>query len=108
MNFPRISIRENRQGRTGLSLALRCFLILILVVSSVIFASRLASYHHLKEQKQALLEQKQSTEERIGEIDHALNSQLDEEEIIRLAREKFHLVFPWEKVYYNGQGTTQP
>lgn len=108
MNFPRISIRENRQERTGLSLALRCFLILILVVSSVIFASRLTTYHRLQQEKQALIEQKQSAQERIEEIDHALNTSLDQEEIVSLAREKFHLVFPWEKVYYNGQEATQP
>lgn len=100
----RFFIRENTEKRKGLSLAMRCFLVLILMVSSGVFISRMATYMQLIEQKKQLEEQKQDYESTIEEMKHHLSGAIDYEDIVRIAREKFNLAFPDEIVFENGDG----
>ncbi len=97
-NVPRGNSHMTR--RTGLSLGLRCFLLLILVISVAVFASRMIDYHRLSEQKDQLEKEKQKYEQQIEKMEHYLNGSIDYEDIIRIAREKYNLAFPDDTVIY--------
>lgn len=93
-----------QRKRISVSLGLRCFLLLILVLSLVVFASRMLTYHQLSEQKDALQAQKEKYEAQIERMEHYLDGSLSYEDIIRIAREKYNLAFPDETIVYSGQG----
>ena len=93
-----------RNKRMGVSLGLRCFLLLILVLSIVIFASRMLTYHQLSEKKEELQAQKEKYEAQIERMEHYLDGSMSYEDIIRIAREKYNLAFPDETIIYSGQG----
>ena len=97
------SAQEKQRG--GLSLGLRCLLLLILILAVVVFASRMVTYHQLSQQKDRLLDQKESYEAQIERAEHDINAPIDYDDIIRIAREKFNLAFPDDTVIYSGQGT---
>ena len=92
-------------SKTSLSLGTRCFLLLILLLSTVIFASRMITFHQLARQQDKLLEEKRQYQDQIDKANHYLNSSIDYDDIVSIAREKFHLAFPDDTVYYSGQGT---
>lgn len=101
MNDP-MSAPEKSRG--GLSLGLRCLLLLILILAVVVFASRMVTFHQLSKQKDQLLDQKEAYEEQIKRAEYDMNDSIDYEDIIRIAREKFNLAFPDDTVIYSGQG----
>lgn len=95
---------QPRHKRIGVSLGLRCFLLIILVLSLVVFASRMLTYHQLSEQKDKLQAQKEKYEAQIERMEHYLDGSMSYEDIIRIAREKYNLAFPDETIIYSGQG----
>jgi cell division protein FtsB len=95
---------ENERKKIGVSLGLRCFLLLILVLAMVVFASRMLTFHELTEQKEALQAQKEKYEAQIERMEHYLDGSMSYEDIIRIAREKYNLVFPDDTIIYSGQG----
>ena len=95
------------RSRGSLSLGLRCFLLLILVISVVVFASRMLTFHQLNEEKNDLQDQKDKYQAQIDRMEHYLDGSIDYEEIVRIARERYHLTFPDETVIYSGQGIQQ-
>jgi cell division protein FtsB len=95
---------NDKRSRSTLSLGLRCFLLLILVVSVGVFASRMLTYHQLSEQKNDLQDQKEKYEAQIDRMEHYLNGSIGYEDIIRIAREKYNLAFPDDTIIYSGQG----
>lgn len=98
--------KTDRTGQPSrhISLGLRCFLLLILILSVVVFASRMVTYHQLVREQQALREQKEAYKEQIEQAEYYLNGPIDYEDIVRIAREKFNLAFPDDTVIYSGQG----
>ncbi len=58
-------------------------------------------FNRLKQQKAALSEELAAAEERIDQIQTALNTPFDDEYIIKIAREKLNLRLPEEVVFYN-------
>ena len=58
-------------------------------------------FNRLKQQKAALLEDVAAAEERIEQIQTALDTPFDDEYIIKIAREKLNLRLPEEVVFYN-------
>jgi len=95
---------EPGHKRMGVSLGLRCCLLLILVLSIVIFASRMLTYHQLSGKKEELQAQKEKYEAQIERMEHYLDGSMSYEDIIRIAREKYNLAFPDETIIYSGQG----
>ena len=90
--------------RIRVSLGLRCFLLIILVLSLAVFASRMLDYHQLSEKKSELEAQKAKYEAQIERMEHYLDGSLSYEDIIRIARDKYNLAFPDETIIYSGQG----
>lgn len=97
--------KQNKHIRV--SLGLRCFLLIILVLSLVVFASRMLDYHQLSEQKKELEAQKEKYEAQIERMEHYLDGSMSYEDIIRIARDKYNLAFPDETIVYSGQGDAQ-
>jgi len=95
---------NNLRSRGSLSLGLRCFLLLILVISVVVFASRMLTFHQLNEQKNDLQDQKDKYQAQIDRMEHYLDGSISYEDIIRIAREKYNLAFPDDTIIYSGQG----
>ena len=58
-------------------------------------------FNRLKQQKAALSEEVAAAEERIEQIQAALDTPFDDEYIIKIAREKLNLRLPEEVVFYN-------
>jgi cell division protein FtsB len=96
--------QPNDRKKIGISLGLRCFLLLILVLAIAVFASRMLTFHELTEQKEALQAQKEKYEAQIERMEHYLDGPMSYEDIIRIAREKYNLVFPDDTIIYSGQG----
>ena len=104
MNDRRTIERASTRTNGSLSLGLRCFLLLILVTSVVVFASRMLTYHQLNEQKNDLQDQKDKYQAQIDRMEHYLDGSIDYEDIIRIAGEKYNLAFPDDTIIYSGQG----
>ena len=95
-----------RKPLGGLSLGLRCFLLLILVISVGVFASRMLEYTQLLEQKKELQNQKDEYQAQIDKMNHYSKGPIDYEDIIRIARDKFNLVFPDDTIIYSDQSAS--
>ena len=93
--------RSNKNN--GISLSMRVLMLLILVVCAGVFLFKMIDYTELMRQKEQLQEQKEQYEQKIEELTYRLDSPIDYEDIIRLAREKLGLAFPDETVYYSEQ-----
>ena len=89
----------------GIGRVMRLFVVLILIVSFGVFVNRMIRYSELSRQKEQLQSQKAAYEQKIDEINYRLNSPVDYEDIIRIAREKLGLAFPDDTVYYGEQGS---
>ena len=95
-----------RKRNASLSLGLRCFLLLILVISVAVFASRMLEYTRLNEQKKDLENQKEQYQAQIDKMNHYSKGSIDYEDIVRIAREKFNLVFPDDTIIYSDQSAS--
>lgn len=95
--------RTDRAPRKGMSLAARCLLLFVLLISVGIFASRMVTYHQLNQKKEDLLEQKETYQQQIEQAEYYLRGSIHYEDIVRIAREKFNLAFPDEIMYYSQQ-----
>ena len=101
--------KEKGSARTrfgNLSLGLRCFLLLVLVISVGVFASRMLEYTQLIDQKNELQNQKDEYQAQIDKMNHYSKGTIDYDDIIRIAREKFNLVFPDDTVIYSDQSAS--
>ena len=92
-----------RKERKGISLILRCFMLLVLTVSVGVFISKMISYAQLTRELERLENEKMAFEEQIAQLNYRINSPIDYEDIVRIAREKLNLAFPDETVFYNEQ-----
>ena len=79
----------------------RILLIMMLVLSFVFFATKLMEYNRLKQATADLEEEIQKHESNIDELKYLIDSPVDDEYIIRIAREKLGLVFPDEEIFYH-------
>ncbi len=88
--------------RPLVSTSLKLLLIGLLVASILIFIASFIRYSELQNQKRALAEQINETEENIEETEYLLDIPLtDKDYIIRIAKEKLGLFLPDEIVYYS-------
>ena len=97
--------QTNNRTRSSFRFGLRAFLLLILVISLAVFASRAVSYHQFKREQERLLKEKEKYEEQIARAEYHTDGAINYEDIVRIAREKFHLAFPDDTLIYSGQGS---
>lgn len=90
--------------RGGLTLGMRCLLVLVLVLAVVVFASNMVAYHQYTKAERESAAQGEEYQQIIDMAEKHMNGSIDYESIVRIAREKFNLAFPDETVYYSGQG----
>ena len=62
------------------------------------------TYHQLTEEKKDLENKKDLYQAQIDKMNHYLDGSIDYEDIIRIARDKYNLVFPDDTIIYSGQG----
>lgn len=91
---------ENKRPSGGL--LVRLLLLVILLVATAVFVYRMVSYHELRKEAESLEQRKAALKESIEQMERDLGRELDQEEIIRIAREKFNLAFPEDTVYFDG------
>ncbi|MBQ7337759.1 MAG: septum formation initiator family protein [Clostridia bacterium] len=89
--------------KRGIGILMRLFMLLILIVSAGVFVVRMIDYAELSRQREQLKAEKAQYEQTIEELNYRLNSPIDYDDIIRIAREKLGLAFPDETVYYSEQ-----
>ena len=84
----------------GISMLARVAIGVVVVVSLVISVTSMMRYNRLEEEKRELEAQLAAKNEEIEEMKHLLDSPLDADYIIKIARERLGLYFPDEVVYY--------
>lgn len=80
---------------------MRCFLIVMVGVAITVFAARWIEYRELQEEKAELQRQIVEYEDSIAEMQAELDEGMSRDYIIRIARNKLHLYFPDDVIYYN-------
>lgn len=76
--------------------------ILVVIAFCVVNIIRLRSnYNDLRNQEQELLKQKEEYEEAIDRIRSELDQEMNDEYIMRIAREKLNYYLPDEIIFYN-------
>jgi cell division protein FtsB len=80
---------------------LRLALVTLLVASIAMFATGVLRYQELVRERETLKVDKERLEDEIEELRYLLDSPVDRDYIIRMAREKLGLNLPDEIVYYN-------
>ena len=93
---------ENKKKQFTLSLLMRILLGVLIVVSIGIFANSAMRYNELVKQQQALEEQIEDYREMREELADLINSDLDFETIVRIAKERWGLYLPDEEIFQNG------
>ena len=77
----------------------------MIVVSLVVFINGVMRYNELLQEKQELEQLKAGLEEEAEEYQELLNSEQDENYIIRMARKFWGLFFPDEEVFFNNRNS---
>ena len=103
----RVRAKVNNAGTsqkrsTGVRILFKLFIALILVSSIFIFATRLMEYNELRQEKEELESQIQQQQQQIDKLNRDIAAPMDDEYIIRVAREKLNLYFPDETIFYGG------
>ena len=96
---------KQRKKQFSLSLMVRVFLAVMIVVSLVVFINGVMRYNELLQEKQELEQVKAGLEEEAEEYQELLNSEQDENYIIRMARKFWGLFFPDEEVFFNNRNS---
>ena len=91
--------------KKGMSLTMRCLLLVVLLTSVIVFASRMVTYYQLAKEQEELLRQKEEYQEQIERAEYYLSGSIDYDDIVRIAKEKFNLAFPDDTIYYSEQVT---
>ena len=92
---------ENKKKQFTLSLLMRILLGVLIVVSIGIFANSAMRYNELVKEQQALEEQLEEYREMKEELAELMNSDLDYETIVRIAKERWGLYLPDEEIFQN-------
>ena len=92
---------ENKKKQFTLSLLMRILLGVLIVVSIGLFANSAMRYNELVKEQQALEEQLEEYKEMKEELAELMNSDLDYETIVRIAKERWGLYLPDEEIFQN-------
>lgn len=86
--------------KSGAKILLRCALIAIVVISLGTFVSGVMIYNANQEKIQELKQQIADRNEQVGELEFLIDSPIDYDYIVRIAREKLGLRFPDETIFH--------
>lgn len=92
---------ENKKKQFTLSLLMRILLGVLIVVSIGIFANSAMRYNELLKEQEALEEELEEYREMREELAELMNSDLDYETIVRIAKERWGLYLPNEEIFQN-------
>ncbi len=86
--------------KKGMHILVRCGLIAIVVISLCTFVSGVMIYNANQERIKELKEQIADRREQVDELQFLIDSPIDFEYIVRIAREKLGLHFPDETIFH--------
>ena len=86
--------------KSGMKILLRCALITIVVISLCTFVSGVMIYNANQERIKELKQQIADKQEQVDELKFLIDSPIDYEYIVRIAREKLGLHFPDETIFH--------
>ena len=100
--------RRNRMAKTrkkqfSLSLMVRIFLAVLVVVSIVVFVSSTMRYNELLKQKEELEQTKNELTDEKEELKELTEADKDEAYVVRMARKFWNLFFPDEEIFFNNR-----
>ena len=96
---------ENKKKQFSLSLLVRIFLAVIVVVSIAVFVNSVMRYNELRTQQEELEQTKIRLVEEKEELQDLADSKGSERYVIKMARKFWNLFFPNEEVYYNNHNS---
>ncbi len=92
-----------RKKQFSLSLMVRIFLAVLVVVSIVVFVSSTMRYNELLKQKEELEQTKNELTEEKEELKELTEADKDEAYVVRMARKFWNLFFPDEEIFFNNR-----
>lgn len=95
------------EERQGLSVLARAALGVVVVTALIISVTSVMRYNELEARKRELRAQVEACDEDIAELQYLINAPMDESYVTRVAREKLHLCYPDEDLYYSGINSRQ-
>ena len=96
---------ENKKKQFSLSLMVRIFLAVIVVVSIAVFVNSVMKYNELRGQQEELEQTKTELIEEKEELQELSDSKGTEKYVVKMARKFWNLFFPDEEVYYNDRNS---
>lgn len=96
---------KEKKKQFSLSLVMRVFLAVIIVVSLAVFINSVMKSNELLQEKEELEQSKQALVEEKEELQELLNSENNEDYIVRMARKFWGLFFPDEEVFFNNHNS---
>ncbi len=94
---------KTRKKQFSLSLMVRIFLALLVVVSVVVFVSSAMRYNELLKKKEELEATRDQLTGEKEEMQELVNADQDEAYIVRMARKFWNLFFPDEEIFFNNR-----
>ncbi len=92
--------RVDESSKSSMKVLLRCGLIAIVVISLCTFVSGVMIYNANQEKIKELEQQIDDKQEQVDELKFLLDSPIDFDYIVRIAREKLGLHFPDEIIFH--------
>lgn len=96
-------MEKTRKKQFSLSLMVRIFLALLVVVSAVVFVSSAMRYNELQAKKAELEATRDQLTGEKEEMQELVNADQDEAYIVRMARKFWNLFFPDEEIFFNNR-----
>jgi len=94
---------KEKKKQFSLSLMVKVFLTVLIVVSIAVFINGVMRYNELLKQQEELEQNKEILIEEKEELQELLNAEQDENYIVRMARKFWGLFFPDEEVFFNNR-----
>lgn len=94
---------KTRKKQFSLSLMVRLFLAILVVVSIAVFISSAMRYNELQKQREELEQTRDQLTEEKEELTELVNAEQDEGYIVRMARKFWNLFFPDEELFFNNR-----
>lgn len=94
---------KTRKKQFSLSLMVRIFLALLVVVSAVVFVGSAMRYNELQAKKEELEATRDQLTGEKEEMQELVNADQDEAYIVRMARKFWNLFFPDEEIFFNNR-----
>lgn len=86
---------------------LRLMLSVLIITSLVMFVTGIMKYNEFRREKEILEKEKAALSDEIDELRFLIDSPMDYDYIVRVAREKLGLYLPNETIYYNDYNDTK-